>query len=72
MGLDFFSTTTNLEKKVQALMSETNHLPPHCLKYEHCTMYIHTSTLGLAEIGQNGPTSQKRSRSVVFLCKNEF
>ena len=29
-------------------------------------------TVGLAEIGQNGPTSQKRSRSVVFLCKNEF
>ena len=28
--------------------------------------------LGLAEIGQNGPKSQKRSRSVVFLCKIEF
>ena len=30
------------------------------------------SPLGLAEIGQNGPKPQKRSSSVVFLCKNEF
>ena len=28
--------------------------------------------VGLAEIGQNGPKSQKRSRTVVFLCKIEF
>ena len=29
-------------------------------------------TVGLAEISQNCPKSQKRSRSAVFLCKNEF
>ena len=33
----------------------------------HCAM--HTYALGLAEIGQNSPKSQKRSRTVEFLCK---
>ena len=57
--------TINQQSKLSAHVEQ-----PHKKIKRKCVK--HDCTVGLAEIGQNGTKSQKRSRTVAFLCKIEF
>ena len=68
-----FIKFSNFHFYKEKLSSEVYLQHPECIhqsgSWYFCQGYC---PVGLAEIGQNGQISQKRSRSVVFLCKNEF